>query len=51
MTLIKTFEEFNKPAVIDEARTVGNVSVANPEKTLLDSKTLEVKRWNVVIRS
>jgi hypothetical protein len=51
MTLIKTFEEFNKPAVIDEARTVGNVSVANPEKTLLDPEKLELKRWNVVIRS
>ena len=45
MAHIKTFEEFNKPPVIDEARTVNNVSVANPQNKE------ELKRWNVVIRS
>jgi hypothetical protein len=44
MTLVKTFDEFKKPPVIDEARTVGKISVANP-------KAGEIKRWNVVLRS
>jgi len=45
MAHIKTFEEFNKPPVVDEARTVGNISVANTQNKE------ELKRWNVVIRS
>jgi hypothetical protein len=44
MTLVKTFDEFKKPPVIDEARTVGKISVANPKEG-------EIKRWNVVLRS
>lgn len=44
MTLVKTFDEFKKPPVIDEARTVGKISIANPQEG-------EIKRWNVVLRS
>jgi len=44
MTLIKTFDEFKKPPVIDEARRVEKISAANAQKG-------ELKRWNVVIRS
>jgi len=44
MTLIKTFDEFKKPPIIDEAREVTKISAATPE-------TGELKRWNVVLRS
>ena len=44
MTLVKTFDEFKKPPVIDEAREVTKISAATPEAG-------ELKRWNVVLRS